>query len=256
MLVRTLTDPRGVPRSELAETLERSRSRWRDGTASTFVKAATAFAYLAQGDAVTSRQVLRGTQTADFFTLSALAVWHVTLSDPAGAVPLLQEAARQCQTPRAHAVVEVVSAAAQARLGRTDIAKVRLEVLATAMPASLVRFALRFVTREDFAELSACAQPASPALRSVLDAAREDVRPLHRIEALRLSGAERETIALLRAGLTNPEIARHRFVTINTVRTQLRTLFRKLGVTSRADAVARAEQLGLMDDLTSVPPSA
>ena len=256
VLARALTEPRAISRAELAETLERSRARWDDGTASTLVKAATSFAYLAQGDAVTSRKVLRGAPSADWFTLTALAVWHVTLNDPAGAVPLLREAAVRCQAPRAHAVVEVVSAAAQLRLGRADIATVHLEVLASSVPAPLVRFALGFVTREDLAELRARVEPASPALRSVLAAADASGPVLRRIEALRLSGAERETIALLRAGLTNAEIARRRFVSINTVRTQLRMLFRKLGVSSRAHAVERAEQLGLVEDASVGPPSA
>ena len=34
---------------------------------------------------------------------------------------------------------------------------------------------------------------------------------------------------------------------MNTVKTHVRELYRKLGVTSRADAVARAEALGLLD---------
>ena len=34
---------------------------------------------------------------------------------------------------------------------------------------------------------------------------------------------------------------------MNTVKTHTRELYRKLGVTSRADAVARAEALGLLE---------
>jgi LuxR family maltose regulon positive regulatory protein len=36
------------------------------------------------------------------------------------------------------------------------------------------------------------------------------------------------------------------FVSFNTVRTHTRVIFSKLGVTSRAEAVARARELGLL----------
>lgn len=72
-------------------------------------------------------------------------------------------------------------------------------------------------------------------------------RPLHRIARPQLTGAERELLGLLRAGRTYAEIAAHRVVSINTVRTQLRSVRSKLGTANRADTVRRAEELGLFD---------
>jgi LuxR family maltose regulon positive regulatory protein len=43
------------------------------------------------------------------------------------------------------------------------------------------------------------------------------------------------------------EIARRLYVSRNTVKTHLRCLYRKLGVGSRGDAIARARELGLLE---------
>ena len=51
----------------------------------------------------------------------------------------------------------------------------------------------------------------------------------------------------LATGLSQREIGVRLYISMNTVKTHIRELYRKLGVTSRADAVARAEALGLLD---------
>lgn len=60
-----------------------------------------------------------------------------------------------------------------------------------------------------------------------------------------LSGRERDVLRLLKRPLTNEEIARELFVSTNTVRTHVRGIYRKLGVNSRADALARARAFHL-----------
>ena len=58
---------------------------------------------------------------------------------------------------------------------------------------------------------------------------------------------KRELVVLgnLSEGVTLEEIAAKLFVTRNTVKSQVRSLYRKLGVSTRADAVAWAEAAGL-----------
>jgi LuxR family maltose regulon positive regulatory protein len=63
----------------------------------------------------------------------------------------------------------------------------------------------------------------------------------------RLSGRELEILALLPGDLSRREIAATLFVSFNTVQTHLRSIYRKLGVASRAQAVARARELGLIE---------
>jgi LuxR family maltose regulon positive regulatory protein len=61
-----------------------------------------------------------------------------------------------------------------------------------------------------------------------------------------LSPQEQRVLGLLAAGNTNPEIARELVVSINTVKTQLKQIYRKLGVGSRHEARAAARRLGLL----------
>jgi LuxR family maltose regulon positive regulatory protein len=61
-----------------------------------------------------------------------------------------------------------------------------------------------------------------------------------------LTESELRVLRYLPTNLRVPEIAAELFVSHNTVRTHLRNVYPKLGVHSRADAVARARELGLL----------
>lgn len=84
-------------------------------------------------------------------------------------------------------------------------------------------------------------------LRAAVDAASEartasgSPATLH-VESLALSRVEREVLELTCSGRTDKEIARHRSVSVNTVRNQVRSLMLKLGVNKRTQLVARILQ--------------
>jgi LuxR family maltose regulon positive regulatory protein len=61
-----------------------------------------------------------------------------------------------------------------------------------------------------------------------------------------LTGREMEVLALLAQRLTNPEIARDLFITVGTVKQHTNSIYGKLGVNGRRQAVARARSLGLL----------
>ena len=61
-----------------------------------------------------------------------------------------------------------------------------------------------------------------------------------------LSPREIDVLRLLPSTLSQREIAAELFVSFNTVRTHTRVIFSKLGVASRAEAVSRARELGLL----------
>ena len=60
------------------------------------------------------------------------------------------------------------------------------------------------------------------------------------------SERELEVLALIGAGEANQEIADRLFVSTSTVKTHVNNLYRKLGVRSRTQAIARAKELGLL----------
>jgi LuxR family maltose regulon positive regulatory protein len=62
-----------------------------------------------------------------------------------------------------------------------------------------------------------------------------------------LTAAELRLIPLLATHLSFREIGERLYVSRNTVKTQAISLYRKLGVSSRSDAIARASELGLVD---------
>ena len=61
------------------------------------------------------------------------------------------------------------------------------------------------------------------------------------------SEAELAVLRCLATGLSRREIGARLYISLNTVKTHNRELYRKLGATSRAEAVARGEALGLLE---------
>lgn len=73
----------------------------------------------------------------------------------------------------------------------------------------------------------------------------EVTRPVSTPLAEPLTRRERVVLAELAEDVTLEEIATRLFVTRNTVKSQVRSVYRKIGVSTRAEAVAWAEAAGL-----------
>jgi LuxR family maltose regulon positive regulatory protein len=67
----------------------------------------------------------------------------------------------------------------------------------------------------------------------------------------RPSEAELAVLRLLAGDMSTREIGQHLFLSPNTIRSHRRALYHKLGVHSRAEAVARATALGLLEQAES-----
>jgi NarL family two-component system response regulator LiaR len=63
-----------------------------------------------------------------------------------------------------------------------------------------------------------------------------------------LTAREAEVLALITQGLSNQEIAERSYLSINSVKTYIRTAYRKIGVTRRAQAVAWGIKHGFEPD--------
>ena len=104
-------------------------------------------------------------------------------------------------------------------------------------PEPLTVLADLLATRPDagaVAVLAAHARPASPAVHTPPP------------EAVRLSGGERHLLAVMANHRGHAELATALGVSVNTVKTRLRRLYRKLGVSDHASAVREARSRGLL----------
>jgi LuxR family maltose regulon positive regulatory protein len=85
--------------------------------------------------------------------------------------------------------------------------------------------------------------PDAQALRDRLATDRGSTAP----GASALTAAELRLLPLLSTHLSLPEIGEELFVSRHTVKSQANSLYRKLGASSRSQAVTRARELGLLE---------
>lgn len=247
LLVRALLAPRTVDAEETDAAVQRSSQFWNDGVPGTFLTLAAVVAHLTAGDTPAAARLTQAHRNPDWFVLVAQALVALADDEPSLAMQALGAARERSPLPRGRAIVETLTAVAHSRLGRDDAAIALLESTWHASSERLMRFALRFVTPADFDVIASSEERLSPPLRAVIAHAADDLRALPDSAVPRLTPSELGILTLLSEGLSTPQIATQRVVSTNTVRTQLRMLFRKLGVASRAEAVARAEELGLLN---------
>ncbi len=100
-------------------------------------------------------------------------------------------------------------------------------------------------------ETHVLARLAAPFLHGRDAAASARTRPDELVEPL--TAREREILELLAAGLTNREIAQRLVLSARTVETHVARVTGKLGVNSRARAVARAVALGIVAPAGAIP---
>jgi len=154
---------------------------------------------------------------------------------------------------RAGSLVEarLVRALARHAAGDTDAALPDLAVaLADGVPAGYVRLFLDEGPPMEELLRAAGSRPESAEYAALLlrAAARDQAAAAAPPGDEGLSDRELEVLRLLATELTGPEIARHLFVSVNTLRTHTKHIFTKLDVNTRQAAVRRATELGLLSD--------
>jgi LuxR family maltose regulon positive regulatory protein len=88
--------------------------------------------------------------------------------------------------------------------------------------------------------------PGADRLRALLSAEPTGPRPAGGDAADPLTGRELLVLSYLPSRLSNADIAAELYVSLNTVKTHLRNIYRRLGVSGRQEAVERATELGLV----------
>ena len=140
----------------------------------------------------------------------------------------------------------MLATAALAQLG-DDAQTLRAAASALAFTAERrQQLALAFVPRPALTELVAVLQRSGATEQAArVEQARERAFIAGELSGIRLTPRELAVAQRLSTGAALPDIAAALSVSPNTVKSQVRSLYRKLGVSSRSEAVSRLTVLGI-----------
>ena len=243
------TDPeRGLDwASEVLRTVPRQRRVPDYGVAS--LKRSIVRSALAVGDLATAQQHLKAT-TAIGSTAHATLAAQVELargSHERALALLLRNPPRERVGLRDALEHDLALVIASSRNGQTDAALVRLRTLASTLTSRRLSLPVIAFTNNGLSELLDLAGQANVV---GLGERLSDLRPrdARTRPRPRLTPREHAVLLQLLDGGSYADIARELVVSINTVRSQVRSLYRKLEVSSREDALKSALELHLFDD--------
>lgn len=165
--------------------------------------------------------------------------------DTSGALAVAGRAIRDTAVPPRDALeLQLVISLVHLRSGELADARARFaQAVVLGRQGLLSTFAL--FPREEILEL--CRQTGTDAQElGITDVSGGSGRTGMSVPIILLTKRERAVLVGLAAGASPIAIAAEHGVSVNTVRTQIRKVYRKLGATSRASALARAGRLGLL----------
>jgi LuxR family maltose regulon positive regulatory protein len=214
--------------------------------AATLVPASYALALLAKGEAEAARRYVARAEQARAASTYA--------NDPNSLDAVIAGAQLRVHDGQAEQAIELCQTGLHVARGWTDTHFV--------IPRLLIEQARAYATLGRFEEADACLEDADRRLHGAPDPGvipmwLEEVRAMlpapARAPAIRpaldrdeLSQRELEVLRLLAGPLSPREIASELFVSTNTLKSHIKSVYRKLGVDSRAAAVARARALSLV----------
>ena len=184
----------------------------------------------------------------------AAAVIHLAAPDPEQALdilaPVIEGSAPRMHPLTATTEAQVLDAVAHDQLGDTRAAELSMETaLDLAEPQGIVLPFILAPTQRILERLTRHQTAHAMLRQTILDVLAGSAPAVHRKPAPlldELSEAELRVIRYLPTNLRAPEIAAELFVSTNTIRTHQRHIYAKLGAHGRAEAVARARELGLL----------
>ncbi|WP_152485688.1 LuxR C-terminal-related transcriptional regulator [Leucobacter chironomi] len=194
---------------------------------------------LATGDLLRARTLLAHKSEAPVTRL-ARARLALLSSQPEEASALLGELDPSRLYPAHQAQHLLLSAAAHARLGNTGYAAALLEQALYALDRTSNRLPLSWVPATDLRLLRSLV-PASMWIEPVSAPFETETEAFEK-----LSRRESLVLAELAGDASIEEVAGALHVSVNTIKSQTRSIYRKLQVSCRADALLRARQIGLL----------
>jgi DNA-binding CsgD family transcriptional regulator len=150
--------------------------------------------------------------------------------------------------PRARTLLQTLTALQRLQADDADGAVALLNGVEATSSSGDIEFALRFASRRDVVEaMDRIGSRLSETLRIMLSDAVDVPHVLTSpIPLARLTQTERQVLVLVAEGLTNRDIAERMYLSVNTVKTHLTGVYRKLRVNGRHAAAEAARNAGLV----------
>ncbi|UQN15046.1 helix-turn-helix transcriptional regulator [Gulosibacter sp. ACHW.36C] len=247
MLVRGLAAPESFSERDVQRALEKSEEVWNDAYPSTMSAFAALTVYLNQGNrAAASALVERVGDADDYLANTMRTIWDQWHGEYESSLGWVQPEALG-DIPRFSLLNRVLHAASQLRLQRAAPAVRGLNAMWREFESSaLLRWSLRYLPRASVEAMLELEGQLDGRVVAVVRASLGDAHHVEWYESFALTRSEIEVLELLDQGLKNTEVASERHVTIATVRSQLKSIYRKLGAAGRAEALEIAHRNQLL----------
>ncbi len=183
-----------------------------------------------------------------------IASLRFSTGDARGALAALQscEQLGEQHSSRTYVDVLLLKGAAHAELGNPVVAEVAIDRGLLLAAKNGMRLPFRLLPERAAKRLfeSAASRPQPPEVLDILADVQGSPSRHGWSDLEPLSERERDIVQYLGRDMTVAEIASHLYISNNTVKTHLRSIYRKLGASSREDALRRSRELGLQADIT------
>lgn len=197
---------------------------------------------LADGKATEAAEVLRAAPPTPHVRVARARVALLS-GEPERVIASVAGGDVDALAPRYFAELQLLHAAAAHQLGHDEAARTALGSAMAALSEYGMRHPLTLVRRTDRVALAGLAAPGERTV--LLDEGIPELLP-HDVTLVALTQREHAVLQRLALGGTVAEIAAELHVSVNTLKTQLRAVYRKLGVNDRESALVAATRHGLL----------
>lgn len=191
----------------------------------------------------------RGQANDTLDRMMRLALGYTSGRDKVLPLPEEQKRPGPLPTVRARTLFAFIRMISLIRGGRETEAREILQQVVTTATACDADFVCRFMSKQANAEISSLVATVVPS--EVGDAIMRAVDGPHILREgladVHLSKAQLQVLRLLAQGMRNQEIADSLYLSVNTVKTHLREINRKLGTSDRFEAIALARRFGFIN---------